>query len=154
MTVERDPVMDTILIGWVILVWCAFINLFVRWAIYTFRVTTLIRYVRECDRNIPFVFSPAQLAAIKRYMSQVGKLSNADMEKRRQLLISGKSFLHIMVAIWIVAGILVLGMLGMSVAFGFWPLAVGAAIALVFFALFAVVAKFLRKRIVEAFNPR
>ena len=84
----------------------------------------------------------------------IGKLSNADMEKRRQLLISGKSFLHIMVAIWIVAGILVLGMLGMSVAFGFWPLAVGAAIALVFFALFTVVAKFLRKRIVEAFNPR
>ena len=88
MTVERDPVMDVILIGWVILVWCAFINLF------------------------------------------------------------------IMVAICIVAGILVLGMLGMSVAFGFWPLAVGAAIALVFFALFAVVAKFLRKRIVEVFNPR
>ena len=56
MTVERDPVTDVILIGWVILAWCAFINLFVRWAIYTFRVTTLIIQGKKSVRNPLLIF--------------------------------------------------------------------------------------------------
>lgn len=152
MTVPRSPVNDAVIFTSLGLVALAFINLFVRWAIYAFRNMILVRYVRKHDKSIPLVFSHDMLQAIKRYMYREGALQDANMEERRQKLVSEKGLNRFAVSIWVFVVVSSAGLLVMAIVFGFWPLALMALVNFLFLALFAAVAKSLLRKITGAWN--
>jgi len=153
MTIPRSPINDAIIIAYLALAMIAFLNLFVRGAFFGISSAVLALYVRSCDPSIPLVFSPNQLAAIRRFMLRKKALPNQKMEAWRKYLVADEPFRRLLVSVWILAGTIVTGLVVLTVAFRVWPCAVTAVVVLPFFALFAFMLKMQHKKMVAAFDP-